>query len=238
MTDTLAFVGVAGGVGTTRTVVETAATLARGGETVAVVDAAFEAQGLSTYVDGRIEPDCTAVTVDEAGFSEALVEVWPELAGEVALCPAYAPFERLARAKTPDAAQRLETCIDHATSQYDHVLLDVPPVAANQAVAAVRAADRRALVAPATRRGNDHLPRMRGRLVDTGFDADAVIATFADEGAALSEPDYELPTGERDVTTPTALDPDTDFAPAVARMTEGLCDCSLGLEFPEEGFFD
>ena len=238
MTDTLAFVGVAGGVGTTRTVVETAATLARGSHSVAVVDAAFETQGLSTYVDGRLEPDCTAVAVDEAGFSEALVEVWPELAGEVALCPAYAPFERLARAKTPDAAQRLETCIDHAASQYDHVLVDVPPVAANQAVAAVQAADRRILVAPDTRRGNDHLPRMRGRLVDIGFDADGVIATFSDDGTALSDPDYEQPTGERDVTTPTAIDPDTDFAPAVAAMVEGLYDYSFDLEFPEEGFFD
>lgn len=238
MTATLAFVGVAGGVGTTRTVVETAATLARGGRSVAVVDAAFETQGLSTYVEGRLEPDCTAVVVDEAGFSEALVEVWPELAGEVALCPAYAPFERIARAKTPDAAQRLETCLDHAAGQYDHVLVDVGPVAANQAVAAVRGADRRALVAPATRRGNDHLPRMRGRLVDLGFDADAVIGTFGDDGAALADPDYELPTGERDVATPTAVDPDTDFAPAVAAMAEGLFDCSLDLDFPEEGFFD
>jgi len=238
MTETLAFVGVAGGVGTTRTVVETAATLARGGKTVAVVDAAFDTQGLSTYVEGTLDPDCTAVAVEEAGFSEALVEVWPELDGTVALCPAYAPFERLARAKTPDAAQRFETCLDHAASQYEHVLVDVPPIAANQAIAAVRRADQRVLVAPATRRGNDHLPRMRGRLVDIGCDADTVVATFADEQTALTEPDYELPTGERDVVTPTAVDPDTTFAPAVETMAEGLCDCSLDLEFPDEGLFD
>lgn len=238
MTATLAFVGVAGGVGTTRTVVETAATLARGGHSVAVLDAAFDTQGLSTYVDGRLDPDLTAVAVDEAGFSESLVEVWPELAGEAALAPAYAPFERLARAKSVDAAQRLETCLDHARDRYDHVLVDVPPVADNQAIAAVRGADRRVLVAPATERGNDHLPRMRGRLVDLGFDADAVVATFADDGTALSDPDYEVPTGERDVSVPTALDPDSDFAPAVAETTEGLCDCSLDLEFPEESFFD
>jgi hypothetical protein len=238
MTATLAFVGVAGGVGTTRTVVETAATLARGGYSVAVLDAAFDTQGLSTYVGGRLDPDLTSVVVDEAGFSEALVEVWSDLAGEAALAPAYAPFERLARAKSVDAARRLETCIDHARERYDYVLLDVPPVADNQAVAAVRGADRRVLVAPTTERGNDHLPRIRGRLVDLGFDADAVVATFADGGDALTEPDYELPVGERDVAVPTAIDPDTDYAPAIAEMFEGLCDCSLDLDFPEEGFFD
>ena len=237
MTDTLAFVGVAGGAGKTRTVVETAATLARGGHSVAVLDAAFGTQGLSDYADGRLDPDLTAVLLDEAGFSEAAVEVWPDLDGEVALYPTHAPFERLARAKSVDAAQRLETCVDHAMGQYDYVLLDVAPVADNQAVAAVRVADRRVLVAPATRRGNDHLPRMRGRLVDLGFEADGVVATFGDEGAALDDPDHELPTGERDAVIPTAVDPDTEFAPAVATMTEALCDCELELEFPEAGFF-
>lgn len=237
MTDTLAFVGVAGGAGTTRTVVETAATLARGGHSVAVLDAAVDTQGLATYAEGRLDPDLTAVLVDEAGFSEAAIDAWSDLDGEVALYPAHAPFERLARAKSVDAARRLETCIDHATGQYDYVLLDVAPVADNQAVAAVRAADRRVLVAPATRRGNDHLPQMRGRLVDLGFEADAVVATFADDGSELADPDHELPTGDRDVTVPRAVDPDTEFAPAVATMTEELCDCELGLEFPEEGFF-
>jgi len=237
MTDTLAFVGVAGGVGTTRTVVETAATLARGGHSVAVLDAAFGTQGLASYADGRLDPDLTAALLDEAGFSAAAVDVWPELDGGVALHPAHAPFERLARAQTVDAAQRLETCVDHATGQYDYVLLDVPPVADNQAVAAVRAADRRVLVAPASDRGNDHLPRMRGRLVDLGFEADAVVATFADDETALDDPDHELPTGERDVVVPTAVDPDTEFAPAVATMTEALCDCELEIEFPEAGFF-
>lgn len=237
MTDTLAFVGVAGGVGTTRTVVETAATLARGGRSVAVLDAAFGTQGLSTYADGRLDPDLTAVLLDEAGFSAAGVDIWPDLDGDAALYPAHAPFERLARAKSVDAAQRLESCVDRATGQYDYVLLDVPPVADNQAVAAVRAADRRVLVAPATERGNDHLPRMRGRLVDLGFEADAVVATFADDGAVLSDPDHELPTGERGVVVPTAVDPDTEFAPAVAATTEALCDCELDVEFPEEGFF-
>lgn len=237
MTATLAFVGVTGGAGTTRTVVETAATLARGGHSVVVIDAAFGTQGLSTYVEGRLDPDCTAVVTDEAAFSDALEPVWPELPGRAVLCPAYAPFERLARAKTVEAAQRLETCIDHARSQYDYVLLDVPPVADNQAVAAVRSADRRLLVASSTQRGNDHLPRMRGRLVDLGFDTDAVVATFADSGTALSAPDYRLPTGEREVVVPTAVDPDTELAPAVAAMTEGLCDCPLELEFPEEGLF-
>jgi len=236
MTETLALVGVAGGVGTTRLAVEMAATLARAGHSVAVLDAAFGTQGLSTYVDGRIEPDLTAVTTDEASFSDALVDVWPDLPGEAALAPVHAPFERLARAKTVDAAERFETCIDHARSQFDYVIVDVPPVSANQAVAAVRVADRRVLVAPGTRRGNDHLPRMRGRLVDLGFDADALVATFVDDASPFLDADHEIPTGDRDVTVPTAVDPDPTFAPAVAVATDGLCDCSLDLDFPTESF--
>ncbi|PSP92700.1 ParA family protein [Halobacteriales archaeon QS_4_62_28] len=238
MTETLALVGVAGGVGTTRVTVEMAATLARAGHSVAVLDAAFGTQGLSTYIGGRIEPDLTAVATDEAGFSDALVDVWQDLAGEAALVPAHAPFERIARAKTVDAAQRFETCIDHARSRFDYVLLDVPPVSANQAVAAVRAADRRVLVAPATRRGTDHHPRMRGRLVDLGFDVDALVANFADDAPSLPDADHEIPTGDSDVSVPTAVDPDATFAPAVAATTEGLCNCSLDLAFPTESFLN
>ncbi|WP_226011360.1 AAA family ATPase [Halomicrobium salinisoli] len=235
MTETLAFVGVAGGAGTTRTAVEVAATLARDGRSVAVLDAAPGTQGLARYVDGRIDPDATAVLVDEAGFEDALAEAWDELDGNAALWPTHAPFERLARAQTTDAARRFERCVRRAEEQFEHVLLDVPPLASNVAVAAATAADRRVLVAPATRRGNDHLPRMRGRLVDVGAGADGVVATRVDGSHPLTEADHELPAGDPDAAVPTCVDPDTDLAPAVADATEALLETSLDLEFPSEG---
>ncbi len=235
MTETLAFVGVAGGAGTTRTTVEVAATLARDGRSVAVLDAAPETQGLARYVDGRIDPDATAVLVDEAGFEDALAEAWTELDGRAALWPTHAPFERLARTQTTDAARRFERCVRRAEERFDHVLLDVPPLASNVAVAAATAADRRALVAPATHRGNDHLPRLRGRLVDVGAGADSVVAARVDGSHPLSEADHEIPAGDPDATVPTCADPDTDLAPAVADATEALLETSLDLEFPSEG---
>src|SRR6056297_2952876 len=237
-TPTLALVGVAGGAGTTRTAVEMAATLGRADRSVAVLDAAFGTQGLATYVSGRIQDDVTAVATGDAGLQDALYDAGFDVPGRVAFCPAHAPFERLARAKTTGAAQTLETVVADATAQFDHVLLDVPPVAANQAVAALTTADRRALVAPASQRGVDLLPRQRGRLRDLDAPADAVVATRTDAGdaVALDDADHELPAGNP--VGPTSLDPDSPLAPAVAAAAEALLDVELGLEFEEPGLVD
>ncbi|MFC6756598.1 MULTISPECIES: AAA family ATPase [Haloarcula] len=237
-TPTLALVGVAGGAGTTRTAVETAATLARADRSVAVVDAAFGTQGLATYVEGRITDDMTAVAVGESTVEAALYDADYDVSGRVAFGPAHAPFERIARAKAPDAARALETAVADVADRFDHVLLDVPPVAANQAVAALTTADRRALVAPATQRGVDLLPRHRGRLRDLDAPADAVVATRTDapDAVAVADADHELPAG--DPVGPTALDPETELAPAVAAAVEGLFDTELGLEFEEPGLFE
>lgn len=56
MGTTVAFVGVTGGAGRTRTSVEVGARLAREGDSVAILDAAFATQGLATSVAGRIDP--------------------------------------------------------------------------------------------------------------------------------------------------------------------------------------
>ena len=113
---TAAFVGAAGGVGTTRTTLETAVALAVDGADVAVFDAAYATQGLGDHLSGRLDPDLTALLTDraEAPLSSGLVDfaVDPDrdldVVGRVACCPADAPFERLARAKTVAAARRLE----------------------------------------------------------------------------------------------------------------------------------
>jgi MinD-like ATPase involved in chromosome partitioning or flagellar assembly len=95
---TAALVGATGGAGTTRLCVEVAALLAHAGRDVAVFDAAFATQGLARHAPGRIDPDATALLTDaDVGLADALVDHPADLAGRLALCPASAPFERLAR---------------------------------------------------------------------------------------------------------------------------------------------
>jgi cellulose biosynthesis protein BcsQ len=235
---TLALVGVAGGAGTTRTAVEMAVTLARADRSVAVLDAAFGTQGLATYVEGRLTDDVTAVALGDCPLADALYDADYDVSGRVAFCPAHAPFERLARAKTPESARSLETAIADAADRFDHVLLDVPPVAANQSVGALTTADRRALVVPATQRGRDLLPRQQGRLRDLDAPADATVATRtdSDDAVAIEDADYGIPAA--DPAGPTALDPQSPLSPAVADAVEGLLDVDLDLEFEDDGLFD
>jgi cellulose biosynthesis protein BcsQ len=213
--DAVALVGTTGGAGTTRLTVELGALLANDGRDVAVFDAAFATQGLSDYLPGRLEPDLTALLTDErdAALSDGLVEFPLDgAAGRLACCPAVAPFERLARAKSPAAARALESRIATATDAFDHVLVDTPPVAANQSVAAVNAAARTVVVTPATTRGRDAVQRMTGRLDDLDVGVDAVVATRGD----LSVADAAVPETESEVTAaPTCLT-DRSVATAVA----------------------
>ncbi|MFB6271097.1 MAG: ParA family protein, partial [Halobacterium sp.] len=103
-TRTAALVGVAGGAGTTRLAVETAAVLARDGASVGVFDAAFATQGLAQYVPGRIDADATRlVTADDAALADARYDLAPDAPGAVAAYPAFAPFGRIADAKSVDA---------------------------------------------------------------------------------------------------------------------------------------
>jgi len=236
---TLALAGVTGGAGTTRLTVEFGATLARAGRDVALVDAAFATQGLAAHVPGRIDPDVTALLTDATGTDplDGFVSHPADLPGRLWVCPARAPFERLARAKDPATARRFEEILAAATAEFDHVVVDTPPVAANQALAAVTAADRVAPVVPATERGFDALPAMRDRLHDVGAPADAVVAnrTTGDppRGVDAAVPESEA-TAVADL--PVCADPDASFAPAVASAVETVLDTTLDLSFPDEGF--
>lgn len=244
MTDvrTLALVGATGGAGTTRLTVEFGATLARAGRRVALFDAAFATQGLAAHVPGRIDPDLTALLTDahEAGLDAGLVEHPASVDGHLVACPARAPFERLARAKSTDAAARFEELLTAARERFDHVIVDTPPVAANQAVAAISAADRVGLVVPATAHGADHLPRQRDRLHDLGAPADLVVANRADGSRPLDSADATVPESEATAVpdVPASLDPDTEFAPAVAAAVEDAFDTTLDLTFPEGSVLD
>lgn len=250
--ETLSLVGAVGGAGTTRLAVEFAGTLARDGRDVAVLDAAYATQGLAQYVDGRIDPDITALCLDDDPLAAGLVDLQVDHPGRVALCPAFAPFERVARAKTPEAARAFEDHVERAAGWFDHVLVDTPPVAANQAVAAVNAADRAALVTPATRRGLDALPRAGGRLADVGVAEHDVIVNrvpgsteepvtidepgAGPDGASVEAPDVVVPESRNTEPTdaPTVLE-DGTFAGAVGTALETVLGVELDLAVSEAG---
>jgi len=237
---TLALVGTVGGAGTTRLTVEFGATLARAGRDVALVDAAFATQGLARHVPGRIDVDLTDLLTGDATLDAGLHRYPVDLSGRLVVAPARAPFERLARAKTPEAAERFEALVGRAARQFDHVLVDTPPVAANQAVAAVSRADAVALVVPASERGLDRLPTMRDRLHDVGAPVDTVVANGASGGTTVGGADATVPESEaRELAgLPVCADPDAAFAPAVADAVESCLDTDLALSFPDSGLLD
>ena len=232
--DSYAVVGGVGGAGATRLSVEFAATLARAGRDVAVIDTAFATQGLSAFVPERIEPDVTRVLTDDRPLAEAETRLALDTPGSVTVAPARAPFERLARAKTSECARRLADRLSSATDRYDAVFLDVPPVGANQAVAAVTAADTVALAVPDSERGSDAVPRTRDRLADVDAAVDAVVANFAGEDRRVEAADAVVPTADATAlsTAPAPVGP-TEFAVAVASAVEAVTGADLDLPEPE-----
>jgi len=222
----VALVGVTGGAGTTRLTVESATALARDGRDVAVFDAAFATQGLAHYAPGRIDTDVTRLlTAPSVAPSDAVVDLSLSVDGRVAVCPAYASFTALADAKSADAADRFGDVLRETAEVFDHVLVDVPPVADNPSVAAVDATDRVALVAPASRRGADALPRVRDRLRD--LDASAAL-TVANRGV-------DHPIASADVTVPESDVTDVAGAPACAPDGGGAYHDAVG-QFVEAAF--
>ncbi|QAU13330.1 ParA family protein [Halorubrum sp. BOL3-1] len=278
---TLALVGATGGAGTTRTAVELAAMGARDGDDVAVVDAAFTTQGLSEYVAGRIDPDLTALLTDgpDAALSAAAYPVAgtrnaersgsggerrerggiesddgndpPDLPGRVDAVPARAPFERIARAKTAEAARKLERRIDEAATTYDAVVVDAAPVGSNEAVAAATSVDRAVAVRPATAHGRDATQRLRGRIADVGGSLDATLAVErpgsrgSDAGVDGDETEdsdagiVRVPATDPEVAAaPTAAAGDSAYARAIASAYETAFDASLGVEFSDPGVIE
>ena len=259
---TLALVGATGGAGTTRTAVELAALGARDGRDVAVLDAAFTTQGLSEYVAGRIGTDLTTLVTDETGASLSAatspIALEPDgagnagadtdvadLPGRADAVPARAPFERVARAKTAEAATKLERRIDEAATSYDAVIVDAAPAGSNEAVAGVTAGDRIAAVFPATAHGRDALQRLRGRVADVGAAVDRSIAVTrraerADAEAGDDENrDVLLPPTDPAVgDAPTTATGDGAYTRAVAAAFEDAFDTTVGIEFAESGLVD
>ncbi|MFB6127162.1 MAG: ParA family protein [Halolamina sp.] len=235
---TTALVGAAGGVGTTRTALELGATAARDGEDVVVLDAAYGTQGLADHVEGRLTPDLTALVTDrrDDALAAGLVELGADLAGELTVAPARAPFERLARAKAPEAARTLEARIAEASERADLVLVDTPPVAANQAVAVVTSVDRVVAVTRPTERGGDAVQRLRGRLQDAGASLDATLAVGTDAPESVS-PDAVVPEREAPPSDVPVAATDREFAVAVAPAAE-TAGATVDLEPESDGLLD
>lgn len=234
---TAAVANAVGGAGATRLTVELGAALARDGRDVAVLDAALDTQGLVRHLPDRVDPDLTAVLAGDAEPAAARYghPAAGEAPGAFVLSPARAPFARVAAAKAPDAAERLAEVLESTAGDFDHVLVDAPPVATNPAVAAVTAAERVALVAPPTERGVDGIQRERGRLDDVGSGADLVFVNRAPESADLGMPDADhvLPeSGTADVPEPPAcLAGETPFAPTAAAAAAGLFGVEVDADF-------
>ncbi|MCG1004286.1 MULTISPECIES: division plane positioning ATPase MipZ [Halobacterium] len=236
---TAALVGVAGGAGTTRTAVETAGVLARDGASVGIFDAAFATQGLAQYVDGRIDTDATSLLIDpDVDPTAARHDLAPDAPGEIAAYPAFAPFARIAEAKAPNAAERLETRLAALEATHDYVLVDTPPVAANQAVAAATSADRVAAVLPPGDRGVDSLQRARGRLADVGTGFDLAVANRVAD--APPDADHALPPhAETGVPgAPVTLDGDGAYTAGIAAFAASLFDTELDVEIEDDTLLD
>ncbi|MEF8800912.1 MAG: AAA family ATPase [Halolamina sp.] len=249
---TAALVGATGGAGTTRCCLELATALAADGADVAVLDAAYDTQGLARHLPGRLDPDMTALVTDEtestlaAGLvafdpaeradAFAAVDGDPE-PGRIACCPAHAPFERLARAKTPDAAQALEYRIEEAAATFDYVLVDTPPLGSNPAVAAVTAADRISVVAPATSHGLDAAQVTRGRLKDVRTAADAVVAVDRAGSEVVPQDDATVVVPSLPGDAPTALTTERGLD-AMERLAGAVVDDAIDFAVADEGLAD
>lgn len=223
MSETIAFVGAAGGAGTTRLTLECAKLLAREGRDTIVLDAAYGTQGLSDRTPGRIDPDMTQLCLNEKPLESGVIDRTIDGAGRLAVCPAHAPFERLARAKTPDAAERFEDRVDEATRHFEFVLIDTPPIAANQAIAAANAARTVAVVCDGPR-AEAAVPRTVDRLTDLGVDPSVTIVT-----RTTDHPDADVAVPTFEASDP-ATDPDATAHDALLETIELTAGVSIGRE--------
>ena len=220
MSETVAFVGAAGGVGTTRLTLECGRLLAADGIDTAILDAAYGTQGLSDRISGRINPDMTKLCLGETPLEEGLIDLPATGSGRLAACPAHAPFERLARAKAPEAAKRFDARIEEAERRFDRVLVDTPPIATNPAVAAATAVETVAIVCDGTR-AESAVPRTQDRLADIGVDSSATLLTRTE-----SHPDADVAIPAFESETPATEGDDPAHAALVA-VVETVADVTI-----------
>lgn len=232
-----AVVGAAGGVGTTRLSVEVGAALAADGRDVIVLDTALDTQGLSSYVPGRIDPDLTDVLTSGLDPAEALLThpASDVTAGTLRCLPVDATFDRIAQTKTPETARDLTELATDLTSDGTHIVVDVPPLASNTAVAGTAAADRIALATRDSARGRDALSQSLGTLDDLGFEATLTVINRVRAGNP-PDADVTIPESTRSgvPTTPACLSGDTEFVTAVERLASMLFDTKISVDLDRD----
>lgn len=231
MSETVAFVGAAGGTGTTRVALACAELLARDGHDTAVLDAAYGTQGLADRIEGEIAPDMTELCLEDTPLESGLIDRAIDGSGRLSVCPARAPFARLAEAKTPAAAERFEARIGEATRQFEYVLIDTPPIAANQAVAAATGAETVAVVCDGAR-GETAVPRTADRLYDIGVEAFTTVVTRTSE-----HPDADVCVPTLGAEPPVLEEGWTNAHDAIANVLEATTGASVDRE-RADGFLE
>lgn len=223
--ESVAFVGVVGGAGTTRSVVELAGVLARGGRSALILDLDFATQGLERYIEDSMDPDSSSLLADPDVPLESAVHDWEvDGSGRLGVVPAFAPFARIARAKSPEAGRLVGDRTEEATEQFDHVLLDVPPIVSNQSVGAVHAAESVTAVIPPTERGVDSLQRERGRIADVETELDHVLTVGTSPDSAPIDADLAIPSlpTSNPPYRPLSLESSGGFTAQVANVADSI----------------
>ncbi len=233
---TVALVGAAGGVGTTRLTVECGATLARTGRDVAIFDSAFHTQGLRDYPHRTGTRDATALATGEATLEETLVICEPGLSGRLTLCPATTTMGQFQQTTSPEAADRFATTVAGAALSRDAVLIDVPPTVTPLSRAVLGIADLIVLVTTETPRGTRALSRHQQRLHELGHPPDCVLFNHAD---TTLQDAIAVPTSNQSdpYDCPTCAEPgrDESFARAVTDAVESVFTLSIAQHQTESG---
>ncbi|MDR9445231.1 MAG: cellulose synthase operon protein YhjQ/BcsQ [Haloquadratum sp.] len=161
----VACVGATGGVGTTRTAVELARLAQLHDQQPLVVDTAVATQGLARLLIETPPLDlCGALAAPDTLDLEAIAV---ELPTGLTIVPIDAPLCAVAPALSAEAATALDRAIARAAAARPLVIVDVPPVATNLAVAGIARADvillmHRAGDREAVRRGRELIADLAG----------------------------------------------------------------------------
>ena len=111
-------------------------------------------------------------------------------------------------------------------------------MAANQALAAVTAADRVGVVVPDSQRGADTLPRTLDRLADVDAGVDAVVANRAGDSPQV-DADAAVPESEQSTLADAPVCPGDDpFGRAVADAVAQVVGADVDRPDPESALGD
>ena len=216
----VACVGATGGVGTTRTAVELARLAQTHDRNPLLVDTAVATQGLARLLVETPRVDlCGALAAPEGLELDAIAV---ELPSGLTVVPIDAPLCAVVPALRAEAATALDGAIAQAATVHPLVIIDVPPVATNLAVAGITRAD----VILLLHRAGDHEAVRRGRelIADLGGPDPQPVTVGSPAVEELSLP--EVPALRAGTPLATPVD-----APAYRRALATVA-ASVGLPIP------